>query len=132
MRKQRTDREEETRDSDLHTQYDFEYVSPFDLPPGVYREGFKYHYARHNIRGATDHKLEKLLRDKWELVPRSRSKAPNIELIHDHPLAEKYIYVAGYLLLERPEIFTERQEEYLNRETIERTRSCSARINDDF
>ncbi len=131
MRKERIERDEETRDADLRPEYQFEYINPYDLPTGVYREGYRYHWGRHNVRGVNDHKLEKLLRAKWELVPASRSKDKFIDPLGENPLSEKYIYVKGCYLMERPEIYSKHEDQYHHKETLERTRSYEAQINDE-
>lgn len=131
MRKERIERDEETRDAELHPEYNFEYICPYDLPPGVYREGYRFHYGRHKVRGETDYRLENLLRKGWELVPASRRTDKPVEMLNSDPLSEKYIYIKGCVLLERPEIYSKREDEYQHRETIEKTRSYDTRINDE-
>lgn len=137
MTKKRISRDEEirefnTRDTDLRPEYNFDYVNPYDLPAGVYREGYNYHWGRYSIRGNSDNnKIEKLRRAKWELVPASRSTEQFLDPLGQNPFSGQYIYVDQYLLFERPEIFGQHEDEYWNRETVERTRAASAQISED-
>lgn len=131
MKKLRTERDEEVRDSDLRPEYNFEYVNPYDLPPGVYREGYRYHWGRHNIRGASDNQIERLRRKKWELVEASRTTAKYIDPLGENPLSEKFIYVNGCLLMERHEKYSEYEDQQHHRNTIEQTKALEVQISDE-
>ena len=136
MTKKHSDRDEETRDldvrdTDLRPAYNFEYINPYDLPEGVYREGYKYHWGRYGIRGVSDNRIEKLLREGWDLVPASRTKQKYLDPLGQNPFSGQWIFVNNCLLLERHERFSKEQEEYYNRETAERTRSTAAQVNNE-
>jgi hypothetical protein len=128
---ERTERDEDTRDLGLRPVHNFEYVSPYDLPAGVYREGYRYHWGRHTVRGINDHRIEKLRRKYWELVPASRTTDKFLDPLGDNPLSEKFICTNGYILLERPEQYSTYEEQQQYNDTIEITNALKVDISDE-
>lgn len=128
MIKSRTSRDEETRDMDLMEEYNLEYANPFDLPPGVYREGYSFNWARITFQGINtyDYRVEELLRKGWQLVPRERSTDKLLDpLLSRNPLSEKYICTFNKVLVERAEPYKEREILAKNKRTEDITKSLA-------
>lgn len=131
MTTKRTERDDQTRDSDLRPIFNFEYANPYDLPAGVYREGYRYHYGRHTVRGINDHRIQQLRRKYWELVPLSRTTDKFTDPLGDNPLSNQFICVNGEILMERREEYSIEEERQQHRDTVEATKALSVEINDE-
>jgi len=128
MTKPRTTRDEETRDMDLMEEYNFEYANPFDLPRGVYREGYSFHWGRTAFQGVNtyDYRTEELLRKGWQLVPKDRTTDKLLDpLVGKNPLSEKYICTFNKVLMERREEYKEREINARDRRTQDITKSLA-------
>lgn len=119
----RTTRDDETRDKELLEEWNFDYADPFDLPPGVWREGFDFHYARRDVKGQTDYRIEDLMRRGWKLVPANRATTMSIDPFSQNSLSKDFINKKDLILMERPTIFAKREHEALNKQIVDRTRS---------
>jgi len=125
MTKSRTTRDEETRDAEIMEEWGYESANPFDIPAGVQREGFDYHYTRFSVRGERDHRVEELMGKGWKLVPASRCSDKNryIDPLSDNSLSKDYIIKRDLILMERPSIFSKREKENLERSQEQKTRA---------
>lgn len=124
MTKPRTTRDEETRDAELMAEWDFEPANPFDLPPGVYKDGFDFHWTRYRLRDERDHsRIEEMTTKGWKLVPGSRSPNRYIDPLSDNSISKDYIVKKDLILMERPSVFSKREKEYLERLNEQRTRA---------
>lgn len=123
MTKPRTTRDDEARDNELLAEWNFEYANPFDLPSGVWQEGFDFHWARRDVKGATDYRIEDLMRRGWKLVPASRSTSTYIDPFSQNSLSKDFINKKDTILMERPSIFAKREDEALKKQIADRTRS---------
>lgn len=123
MTKPRTTRDDEARDSELLAEWDFEFADPFALPPGVWKEGYDFHYARRDVRGQTDYNIEDLMRRGWELVPSSRSPNRYIDPLSQNSLSKDFINKRDTILMERRSIFAPREKAALSKKIVDRTRS---------
>lgn len=123
MTKPRTTRDEETRDEEILTEWNLEPVNPFDLPEGVYREGYDYHYTRLSIKGDRDYRVEELTGRGWKLVPGSRAPNRYIDPLSENSLSKDYITKKDLILMERPSVYSKREKEYLQKINEQRTRA---------
>jgi hypothetical protein len=123
MTKPRTTRDEETRDHELAGDYNFQPLHPFDLPEGVYKEGYDFHWARLSIRGERDHRVEEMVSKGWKLVPGSRAPNRYIDPLSENSLSKDYIIKKDTILMERPSIYSKREKEYLQKVSEQRTRA---------
>lgn len=123
MTKPRTTRDDETRDKELLEEWSFEYANPFDLPPGVKQDGFDYHWARRDVKGATDYRIEDLMRRGWKLVPAGRAENTYIDPLSINSYSKDFINRRDTILMERPSIFAKRENEELKKRIVDRTRA---------
>jgi len=126
----RTTREAETRDHEMLETYDLEYANPLTLPPGVAREGYVYHWARKDIRGESDYRIEELCRLGWEPVPIERMKKAFADPFGRDPLAQKFPVFKDVLLMERPKILSDRQKAKFNEHNANKLKSLRGVSND--
>jgi hypothetical protein len=123
MTKPRTTRDDETRDKELLEEWTFELINPFDLPPGVYREGFDFHWARRDVRGITDYRIEDLMRKGWKLVPANRAENMYIDPLSQNNYSKDFINRRDTILMERPSIYAKREKDAERKLIKDRTRA---------
>ncbi len=123
MTKPRTTRDDETRDKELLEEWDFELSNPFDLPPGVWREGFDFHYARRDVKGQTDYRIEDLMRRGWKLVPASRAVNTYVDPLSQNSYSKDFINKRDTILMERPTVYAKREQDALKKSIVDRTRA---------
>lgn len=121
----KSSRESEARAHDMIEGYSMEYLNPLDIPPGVKKEGYSYYWACTNIRGEAVYDVEALMRKRWTPVPADR--APNYA--HDplgrNSYSAKYIATKDLLLMERPEIYLEREKAAFNQLNYNKVKSLT-------
>lgn len=119
----RTTRDEETRDKELMEEWNFDYTEPFDLPPGVWREGFDFHYARRDVKGQSDYRIEELMRKGWKLVPADRTTNMFVDPLSQNSLSKDFINKRDLILMERPSIFAKREQDAERKKLSDITRA---------
>jgi len=122
MTKTRTTRDEETRDMHLSENFKFGNANPYDLPRGVFREGYSFHWGRTYVKGLIDNNLEHLMRKGWELVPASRTTGTSLAPLNRNPLSKEFICTYDTILMERPIDYRKREIKEEQRITEEKTR----------
>lgn len=130
MKNTRSTREAETRANEIMETYNMNYVSGLDIPASAKKEGYSYIWARSNLRGEMDGRVEELAAKGWELVPADRAKTVALDPLDRNPLAKKYICRGDLILMERPEELSRRETEALNRLNENKIRSLRGVSND--
>ncbi len=121
--KARTTRDEEIRNNEILENWNPNPIAIFDLPPGVYKEDYDFHWARLRIRGERDNRVEELVSRGWKLVPGSRSPNRYIDPLSEDSLSKDFIIKNDTILMERPSIYSKREQEYYNKLNEQKTRS---------
>ncbi len=103
----RTTREEEQRSHQVREGYSMTFVSPVDLPPGVYKDGFVFAYVNLAIRGQDTSNYENALRKGWQLVPASRCINKRVDPLGRNPFSKDWIVTTDLILMERPKHLSE-------------------------
>jgi hypothetical protein len=130
MKNTRSTREGENRANEMLESYSMGYVSGLDIPASVKKEGYSYAWVRSNLRGQMDGRVEEMAEQGWELVPADRAKKASLDPLDRNPLAKKYFCRKDLILMERPEEFSRRETEALNRLNENKIRSLRGVSND--
>lgn len=131
MKNVRTSRESENRESDKRMEYNMGYVSPLTLPPGVAKEGYSYHWAPKDIRGEPCYEVERLAAKGWEIVPIDRASGYSVDPLKRNPLSSQYFCYKDVILMERPEIFSQRENKVFNDMNANKLKALRG-VSDDF
>ena len=112
----RESRETELRTHEMREIYDVDYRSPFEIPAGVKKDGYEYHWARKDIKGHDDYNIERLVSQGFSPVSADRSSSISYsDPLGRNPLSKQFICQGDLILMERPEIYgikrRERQHE---------------------
>lgn len=126
----RSTREIESRAHEELETYDVDYLNPLEVPPGVAKEGYDYHWARKDIRGEDDYRIERLIAQKWTPVPAERSTVFVYDPLGRNPLSKKFICTKDLLLMERPSIYSIKQTERFFAENANKIKSLRGVSND--
>ncbi len=116
-------RENEARIHEELDDYSMDYMSPLDVPHGVKRQGYSYHWATTSVRGENVNEVENLLRKKWQMVPADRSPNHLHNPLGRNPYAEKYISTKDLILMERPTIYSVKENAAFNARCAHKVRS---------
>jgi hypothetical protein len=130
MKNTRSTREAETRANEMMETYSMNYVSGLEIPASAKREGYSYAWVRSNLRGEMDGRVEEMAAKGWELVPADRAGKAALDPLDRNPLAKKYVCLKDLILMERPEEFSRRETEALNRFNENKIRSLRGVSND--
>ena len=109
MEGRRSTRLGESRTNEMLKQYNMEYVSPLELPPGVARDGYKYYWANKDI----PHQVETLVRKGWEIVPSDRCPSYSVDPLKRNENMNSYIWYIDLILMEIPEVLAQKERAYV-------------------
>lgn len=126
----RTNREAETRSHEMLEMYDLDYANPLSIPPGVAKEGYVYHWARKDIRGESDYRVEVLCSQGWTPVPMERMNKAFVDPLGRNPLSAQFSVFKDVLLMERPEILSKRATQQFNELNANKLKSLRGVSND--
>ncbi len=126
MQNNRSTRAAESRVNEMITQYNMEYVSPLDLPPGVAKEGYTYYWANRE----EGYQVESLAAQGWQLVPSDRAPAYAIDPLKRNPMLTQYFCYKDVILMEIPTIFCQRGAQRFNNHNERVMRSLQGVEND--
>jgi hypothetical protein len=126
----RTTREAETRSHEMLEIYDLDYANPLSIPPGVAKEGYVYHWARKDIRGESDYRVEVLASQGWTPVPTERMNKAFVDPLGRNPLAQQFSVFKDVLLMERPEMLSKRATAKFNELNANKLKSLRGVSND--
>ncbi len=73
-----------------------------DIPAGVERPGYEYIWARRDVKGLNDFRIDKLESQAWRAVESWRAINHKGPMVSSDYLSEKYITRADCILMERP------------------------------
>jgi hypothetical protein len=130
MKNTRSTRESETRANEIMESYNINQTSALDVPTSVKKEGYSYAWVRSNLRGEMDGRVEEMAAKGWELVSADRAKNAALDPLDRNPLAKKFYCYKDLILMERPEEFSRRETEALNRFNENKIRSLRGVSND--
>lgn len=86
----------ETRTNEMRNDYDMFYKSRLDVPLEVYEpEKYVYNLTRYTLKGNPDDRVEKLLRQGWELVPRLKDSPLDVDPLNRDPNTKRFYIVNG-------------------------------------
>jgi hypothetical protein len=126
-RNDRVNREDEMREECY-----MGYFSPFSVVDKIREEGKSYRFARKSILGQNDYRVEELAMQGW--VPVSAEKIPGAfkaDPLGRNPMANDFYCYKDTILMERPEIYSEREREQLRRKNIDIIRNLRG-VSDDY
>lgn len=123
-------RDTETRAHEMRETYDMDYVSPFTLPKGVAKDGYSYAWVRMSIKGQDDYRVEEMAAKGWTPVPSDRAPNFSFDPLERNPLGRKYMTYKDVLLMERPEIFSKKEEARFNEMNANKIKSLRGVSND--
>ena len=130
MTTSRTTREAEKRSHEMLDTYDLDYANPLSLPAGVEKEGYVYHWARKDIRGESDYRIEVLSSQGWTPVPADRMNKAFIDPLGRNPHADKFSVFKDVLLMERPAEYSKRATAKFNAHNENKLKSLRGVSND--
>lgn len=130
MKNTRSTREAENRANEMMETYSMNYVSGLEIPASMKKEGYNYAWVRSNLRGEMDGRVEEMAAKGWELVPADRAKNAALDPLDRNPMAKKFYCKKDLILMERPEEFSRRETEVLNRLNENKIRSLRGVSND--
>lgn len=110
----RKSRQEESRAAEYDKPTYMGYVSPLDLPPGVAKDGFAYHWATMSIRGEPNHDVDAMAREGWMMVPIERAPRYSCDPLGRNELGSKFFTYKGAVLMEREKELCDRKTAYMN------------------
>jgi hypothetical protein len=105
----KSNREVESRDNEGLTTYNMDFATGLTIPHGAKKEGYDYYWAATNIKGEPTRDVEKLLARGWELVPADRAPYFSKDPLGRNPYHGKYIATFDLILMERPQIYLQRE-----------------------
>jgi hypothetical protein len=126
----RINRETETRAHEMRDVQYMEYVNPLSVPYGVAKEGYVYHWARRDVKGQPDYRVETLAQKGWTLVPADRAVHKTHDPLGRDPLAAKWICYKDNILMERPAEMSKREKAMQEQRSIEKMRMIRGVQND--
>lgn len=130
MTNARASREMESRENELRNNYSMEYVSPLTLPPGLAKDGYSYHWACREIKGEPTYEVERLAAKGWTLVPVDRAPNYSTDPLNRRPLSSQYLCYQDVILMERPEVFSQRETDHFNQRNENALKSLRGVSND--
>ncbi len=119
------------RREELRPQINMDYLSPLDVPEGVKKEGFSYAWVRKSIRGEDDYRVEQMAARGWTPVPADRCPGMSLDPLNRNVLSKEFVCYKDVLLMERPSVYSEREEEYLNQLNRNKLKSLRG-VSDDL
>lgn len=126
----RTSREAEKRSHETLETYDLDYTNPLFIPAAVKKEGYVYHWARKDIRGESDYRIEVLSSQGWTPVPMDRINNAFADPLERNPMSTKFSVFKDVLLMERPEIYSKKAAEQFNELNANKLKSLRGVSND--
>lgn len=130
MKNTRSTREAETRANEMLESYNMNQSSALDVPARIKKDGYSYAWVRKDLRGEMDGRVEEMAAKGWALVPADRAGTTSLDPLERNPLAKKYYCYKDLILMERPEEFSRRETEELNRFNENKIRSLRGVSND--
>lgn len=130
MKNTRSTREAETRANEMLESYNMNQSSALDVPVRIKKDGYSYAWVRKDLRGEMDGRVEEMAAKGWALVPADRAGTTSLDPLERNPLAKKYYCYKDLILMERPEEFSRRETETLNRFNENKIRSLRGVSND--
>ncbi len=130
MKNTRSTRESETRDNEMLQSYDMNYLSPLSIPQRVKKEGYSYAWVRKEIKGQDDFRVEEMASKGWTPVPADRAPGFAFDPLDRYPLSNKFFTHKVLLLMERPEIFSNKERAAFNEMNANKIRSLRGVEND--
>lgn len=123
-RQPRTTRETRTeKEIEMLENYDMDYADPLSIPPEVIKDGYVYHWARKDVKGANDYRVETLSSRKWTPVPRARANKSYVDPLGRAASDHSFIEHKDTILMERPAIYSQRDTERHNQITDNKLKS---------
>jgi len=126
----RSTRDSEKRIHEKREEYNMDFLSPLDLPPGVAKEGYSYHFVNTAIKGDNTFRVEEMAAKGWTPVPADRSSRAVLDPLDRNPLSKKYISYKDVILMERPEIYSKKETAAFNHLNNNKIRSLRGVSND--
>lgn len=130
MKNTRNLRESETRANEMLEEYNMDYLSPLSISVGVKKEGYSYAWVRKEIKGQDDFRVEEMASKGWTPVPADRSPNSSFDPLERNPLSKRFICHKDLLLMERPEIYSNRERTAFNELNANKIKSLRGVSND--
>jgi hypothetical protein len=108
-------RKRSMRREEMRPQIHMDYLSPLEIPHSMRKEGYSYAWIRKSIRGEDDFRVEQMAARGWTPVPSSRCPALSFDPLDRNPLSKNFICYKDLLLMERPSVHSQREEEAFHR-----------------
>lgn len=100
-----------------------DYLSPLEIPAAVKREGYTQAWVRKSVRGEDDFRVEEMVARGWTPIPSSRCPGLSLDPLNRNPLSKNFICYKDVLLMERPQIYSDREWQALDRLNRSKIRS---------
>ena len=126
----RITREAETRTNDMREIYDTDYTSPLSIPPGVKKDGYAYRWVNTGIKGAESYRVEEMAARGWSIVPADRAPGFTFDPLDRNPMYKKFICYKDVVLMERPQVYSDKETERLHRLNDSKIKSLRGVSND--
>lgn len=115
---------------ELRPQFRMNYLSPLEIPAAVKKDGYSYAWIRKSIRDEDDFRVEQMASRGWTPVPSSRAPGFSLDPLDRNPLAKNFICYKDLLLMERPSVYSQREEEAFHRMNHHRLTSLRGVVDD--
>lgn len=123
VKRARPSRKRPVKREEIRPVMHMEYLSPLEIPAAVKREGYTQAWVRKSVRGEDDFRVEEMVAKGWTPVPASRSPGLSLDPLNRNPLSKNFICYKDVLLMERPQIYSEREGQALDRLNRSKIRS---------
>jgi hypothetical protein len=108
MEGRRNTRLAESRSNEMLKQYNMEYISPLDMPPGVARDGYRNAWANKEV----PHQIENMVRQGWQIVPSDRAPSYIVDPMKRNENMSSYIWYMDVMLMEIPDYLAQKAAAY--------------------
>lgn len=121
----------ETRENEMRNDYHMFHTSPLAVPLEVYEpEKFAYHWSRLIVKGEEDSRVETLLRQGWELIPRLKESNVDLDPLGRNPNSKKYYMWKGNILMRLEKKIYEERTKNRTKEHDNKLKNISIATND--
>lgn len=130
MKNTRASRDAENRNNEMIENYSMDYVSPLMVPDQVKKEGYNYSWVRKEVKGEADYRVEEASTKGWTPVPVDRAGNFAHDPLERNPLSKRFVTYKDLLLMERPTIYSDREERAFNQLNANKINSLRGVTND--
>lgn len=128
----RATRAAESREMNMTLEYNMEYTSPLDPPPGVMKDDHDYCWPAYEFQGQATYDVQKKAAQGWSLVPRDRAPEFSFDPMKRNPMEGQYLCWGPHVLMERHKRLGIREQEHHDQKKMQVLNSLRGTVTNDL